>query len=415
MATKNNTEGGRLPIIDNLWKTIEFFLRIGTFIEDGFMRSFFLTFWGACGVGKSATIHSFAKKGVAAFFLPGGMYSNLTDAVPTPREVPPTPEEEVTIWEKMEKVVSKLPPHIQLECFRSQLKAATKREMEMIHPRHRKLEEFLLDCDVQLKAGKFKYKTVLILVDEATHMDGKARDRLVTDLCDGDLCRKLGLTWVPLVIFLANGRIYGGKENTPLTVRQIHRTVQYIYYPSVGDIPSKVPNINSSAAKESRKRSRQAELLAFESGENAISERELPKNREGNPRAQEVFYWMCARVKALNLPEPTKFCTDFVQGYFRPGPDQTNSLAYVRMFFGVLPGSIAEVKAHVASKGSTIPDSIKKANFAKAGWTNWARYISSGTQADQDTCATFAELCGAPAEIAQCIRTDKEGAPDNEV
>jgi hypothetical protein len=407
MANNSNGGSAAMPIIGKLITILKNFLKIGTFIEDGFIRSFLVTIWGEPGIGKSAVIRALAEAGVAAYFMPGGMYGDLTDAVPTPRVIQPDIDTQIKIWEMMAKKVDAIPPHIQTAMFRSQIESASKREIEMINPRHRFLEEFLLKCEADRKAKKLK-STPVIFVDEATHMNGKARDRLVTDLCDGDLCRKLGLTWVPLVVFLANGRAFGGKENTPLTTRQIHRAVQFIYYPDVDDIPSKVENINSLSAKKERQRARDAALRRFREGENSLSDRELPRNDAGNPRAQEIFYWMCSRVKRLNIPEAIKFMSEVAAGYFREGDDLTNAIAYVRIFFGVLPASMDEVRELIKDNGKNIPASVKGAKLQMAGWVNWARAISSGTTADQETLATFAELCGVKAEIAQTIRTDKE-------
>lgn len=397
MAKTNPTTGSlNLPIIPDLGRWFRNVLQIGSFRE-----SFAHLVLSTCGLGKSATLRSLAAEGYPIFFIPGGAYSEMTAMVPTPHRILPDKKVFVKIGKEVEEL--DIPDRFKDIVFEKMVDAASTVNMEMISPRYMKLENFLKEADAIWKKSK---KIPLVVLDEATMMPRKSRDRFFTDVVDGNLPAELGVK-KPLTVLLGNGR-YGGSSNEPQEIRQVHRTFQWIYYPQAGEIPSDVSNFNSSVAKKMREKSRIETINEMTSGESSVlTAREFPRNKCGNPRAQETFMWFCLRTKKLGLPDPVKFLTEAAQGFFLPGHDLTDSVSAARQLFSVLPATMEEVREYLNDDKKKIPQSILDLAKQAPSWISWAGYVSSGTDAEAEELAHFAKLAGCPKEVVEAIKTTR--------
>lgn len=395
-----NNKTLQLPVLGDFTKFLVYITEIGIA-----PMSFAWMALATCGVGKSAQVKQFKKTHKnPVFFLPGTAYSRMTAMVPTPHKIAPGR----SVTEQLAKEIDemKLPEWAKIEAYRNRLECATELNMEMTQPRYLRLERWLIEADKQYKKTGL---IPLIILDEATMMPRDSRDRFFTDVVDGNLCEELGVVR-PVCFLTGNGR-YGGSSNEPQEVRQVHRTVQFVYYPDAGEIPSTVPNFNSTTMVRQRETSRTETLAEMMSGDTAvITAREFPRNKIGTPRAQEFFMWLCFRVKALKLPDPVKFLTDCAEGFFLPGHDTQDAVANARQLFSVFPATLEEVRAIVDDPKAVISPGVKALAAKPADWVSWARAISDGSDAESEDLGRFAEKAGCGREVVRAIKQARANA-----
>ena len=389
--SKNNTSANAIPVIPSL-DIIKTFYRIGRTPD-----ATFLLILSPPGCGKTSWMRANMSK--ESFLINGKIYGENTAAIPMVMNKAIDP---AAFLEERERVAKALG-----ECADPDLvnkitekRVAGEKDVHMRPPRYFELEEFLLNYDREVYSPK-KNNVPIIWVDEATQMTVEARDQLVTALVDGDLMKSLGIKWNPMVVMLANGRVYGGANNFPLSPRQVARCIQMIFGPEgTMDIPVDIPGINSQGAKNLRKAYHDKVVDDFVSGTNSISKAELPRNSPGNPRTMATLLWFVQRVKELNLQNPVDFLTTVVMGYV-DSAEVNDALELVKSYFTDLPGSIEEVKSILQGK-TPKPKNIKNVKLQE--WISWAKYRSDGTPEGNAELARFAQLFGADEDTVNAIK-----------
>jgi hypothetical protein len=360
------------------------------------------------GCGKTGWMRAHASR--ESFLINGRMFGENMSAIPIIESPVPTIEEYLAARKAVraklddedkanETLVAKLVDN----------KLKSERDVRMRPPKYWELEAFLKNYDKAVYDPK-KGNVPIIWVDEATQMSVESRDQLITALVDGELLIELGLKWKPMVVFLANGRAFGGANNFPLSPRQVARCVQMIYVPDGdADIPMNTLGLNTFGSKKLRKEYRQRVLDGFRAGKNAISAAELPKGDPGNPRTQNTLLWFVERMRALKLNDPLETMKVIVNGFVQS--DLTlDAMEMVREYFTNLPASLEEIRdivtgPHDGTDPTVYKDKIKKkfGAISKQEWMTWAKFRSDGTPQGQRDIGLFLQLLGMSKDLIEAI------------
>lgn len=363
------------------------------------------------GCGKTSWMRAHASR--ESFLINGRMFGENMSAIPIIESPVPTIKEYLAARKAVraelddedksnETLVAKLVDN----------KLKSERDVRMRPPKYWELEAFLKNYDRVVYDPK-KGNVPIIWVDEATQMSVESRDQLITALVDGELLRELGLKWKPMVVFLANGKAFGGANNFPLSPRQVARCVQMIYVPAgTEDIPVDTIGMNTVGSKKLRRTYHDEVIEDFRSGKNAISAAELPNNRAGNPRTQRILLWFVERVRALKIPGQLEFLKTVINGFVR-SDNVLRATEMVREYFTDLPVSLEEIREivtgpHDGSDPSTYAQTLRKKykNIATQEWLTWAKYRSDGTPQGLHDIELFLKLLGVSADITDVVKLD---------
>ena len=363
------------------------------------------------GCGKTSWMRAHASR--ESFLINGRMFGENMSAIPIIESPVPTIKEYLAARKAVraelddedksnETLIAKLVDN----------KLKSERDVRMRPPKYWELEAFLKNYDRVVYDPK-KGNVPIIWVDEATQMSVESRDQLITALVDGELLRELGLKWKPMVVFLANGKAFGGANNFPLSPRQVARCVQMIYVPAgTEDIPVNTIGMNTVGSKKMRRTYHDEVIEDFRSGKNAISAAELPNNRAGNPRTQRILLWFVERVRALKIPGQLEFLKTIINGFVR-SDNVLRATEMVREYFTDLPVSLEEIRQivtgpHDGSDPSTYAQTLRKKykNIATQEWLTWAKYRSDGTPQGLHDIELFLKLLGVSADITDVVKLD---------
>lgn len=405
MANTQAKTGNAIPVITTL-DIVKDLYRIGR-CED----ALFYLFLSPPGCGKTSWMRANMSK--ESFLLNARMYGENTSSIPVVASNTATIEDYISAREEvkshLDDLVAKDPSVADIitdemiERFTQSKLHSVDRDVHMRAPRYFELEEFLIRYDREVYDSS-KHNVPVIWVDEATQATVEARDQLITALVDGVLLKILGIKWSPMVVMLANGKVWGGANNFPLSPRQVARAIQFIYVPEGNeDIPVNTPGLNSMAAKKLRQSYHKWVVESFTTGKCALSRNELPSNHPGNPRAQNVLLWYTNRVKSLKLYDPKAFMSQIVNGYIASEFFE-DAMQLVSMFFTNMPATLEEVRGILEGKVK-MPANLKAVKNQE--WQSWASAVTDGTASANVDLANFLRLLKVDEETCKSVETQR--------
>lgn len=402
MATKN-PKGMNLPFLTSHdW--------LGQMIELGRPPvPFFICESSHPGEGKSAWIDEQVRQG-RAFLIKAENFCENSSPFPAVIDYPPTSDEILDAYDKvsadLEKRAKTVPDCILLKLVDANVRL--KRVPEIKETHYKELEDFLRGY---LPTFKKTGKAPTIFVDEYTQVDHKGRARIVEELVNGKMCRRLGLPFLPFVIAMCNGKTWGGVMNYPLQPMEVARMIRVIYQPDgTDDIPVPTEGINTVGSKNLRKAHAQRVVDGFTSGKDSFPQGELPHGDPGNPRIQHVLLWYVEQVRKSKgfIREPIPFMETIVKGIVDSDLFSV-AMEMVKQFFTTLPASIEEVRQLMQDKASMEALKKKLAKVSSQEWSAWAFFRSDGLQSTDNDLARFLNLLGVDGDTCEQIKRQSRG------
>ena len=361
------------------------------------------------GEGKSAYIDQLIAEG-KAFIIKAENFCENSSPFPAVVTYPPTTEELLAAYEKVDEVLKKknrtVPECVLLEMVKANVQYERVPEIKETH--YRDLEIFLKGY---LPTFKKTGKSPTIFVDEYTQVDHRGRARIVEELVNGKMCRRLGLPFLPFVIAMCNGKTWGGVMNYPLQPMEVARMIRVIYQPDGSDdIPVPTEGINTLGSKNLRKAHAQRVIDGFTSGKDAFPQGELPHGDPGNPRIQHVLLWYTEQVRKSKglIRDPIPFMETIVKGMV-DAELFPQAMEMVKQFFTTLPASIEEVRQLMQDQPAM--DALKKklAKVSSQEWSAWAFFRSDGLQSTDNDLARFLSLLGVDGDTCEQIKRQSRG------
>lgn len=398
MATNNNKKSMTVPVITSHdW--------IDQMIELGRPPvPFYICETSHPGEGKSAHIDEQVKKGMA-FSIKAEFFCENSSPFPVVVNYPPTMEEIFKASKDVDEFLAKKGEEVSEATKQRMIEAQVKvnRVPEIATTRYKELEEFLKGY---VPTWKKTGKAPTVYVDEYTQVDHKGRARIVEELVNGAMCRRLGLPFLPFVVACCNGKTWGGVMNYPLQPMEVARMIRVIYQPDGNDdIPVTTEGINTLGCKNLRKEHSRRVTDGFTSGKDSFPTGELPHGDPGNPRVQHVLLWYTEAVRKSKgfIRDPIPFMTTIVYGICDADLCQ-DAMEMVKQFFTTLPASIEEVRQLMNDDAALKALKSKLSKISSQEWTSWAKFRTDGFQSTDNDLARFLGLLGVDGDTCEQVK-----------
>ena len=398
MATNNTKKGMLVPVITS-----------HTFIDQMIELGrppvpMYLCETSHPGEGKSAHIEEQIRKG-SAFLIKAENFCENSSPFPAVVTYPPTAKELLAAYGTVEELLKKENKTVPDSILKMMVESSVtyNRVPEMKTTRYKELEEFLKGY---LPTFKKTGRPPVVVIDEYTQVDHKGRGRIVEELVNGAMCRRLGLPFIPFVWACCNGKTWGGVMNYPLQPMEVARMIRVIYQPDGSDdIPVTTEGINTLGAKNLRKAHYDRVVNGFISGKDCFPQGELPHGDPGNPRTQHVLLWYTEAVRKSKglIRDPIPFMETVVRGIVDADFIQ-DAMEMVKQFFTTLPASIEEVRQLMNDEAAMKALKQKLAKVSSQEWTSWAKFRTDSLTSTDNDLARFLGLLGVDGDTCEQVK-----------